>query len=40
MKEWALPNLDLWAVFPTGKMASAKARAFVDYVQGVLTKET
>ncbi|MHC8386215.1 LysR family transcriptional regulator [Pseudomonas sp. LB3P14] len=40
MKEWALPNLDLWAVFPTGKMASAKARAFVDYVQGVLAKET
>lgn len=40
MKDWTLPNLDLWAVFPTGKMASAKARAFVDYVHGVLAKET
>lgn len=36
MKDWALPDLDLWAVFPTGRMASAKARAFVEYVQGLL----
>ncbi len=39
MKDWTLPNLDLWAVFPTGRMASAKARAFVEYVQGLLTKD-
>ncbi len=39
MKGWTLPNQDLWAVFPTGRMASAKARAFVEYVQGVLVKE-
>ena len=39
MKDWTLPNQDLWAVFPTGRMASAKARAFVEYVQGLLTKE-
>jgi len=36
MKDWALPDLDLWAVFPTGRMVSAKARAFVEYVQGLL----
>lgn len=36
MSDWALPNQDLWAVFPTGRMASAKARAFVEYVQGLL----
>lgn len=40
MKDWTLPNQDLSAVFPTGRMASAKARAFVEYVQGLLTKET
>ena len=40
MKDWTLPNQDLWAVFPTGRMASAKARAFVEYVQGLLEKET
>ena len=38
MSDWVLPNQDLWAVFPTGRMASAKARAFVDYVQGLLAK--
>jgi DNA-binding transcriptional LysR family regulator len=40
MKDWTLPNQDLWAVFPTGRMASAKARAFVQYVQELLAKET
>jgi DNA-binding transcriptional LysR family regulator len=39
MKDWTLPNQDLWAVFPTGRLASAKARAFVEYVQGLLAKE-
>ncbi|MBV7511424.1 LysR family transcriptional regulator [Pseudomonas sp. PDM25] len=39
MRDWTLPNQDLWAVFPTGRMASAKARAFVQYVQGLLAKE-
>ena len=39
MRDWTLPNQDLWAVFPTGRMASAKARVFVEYVQGLLTKE-
>ncbi len=36
MHDWTLPDLDLWAVFPTGRMASAKARAFVEFVQGLL----
>ena len=39
MRDWTLPNQDLWAVFPTGRMASAKARAFAEYVQGLLVKE-
>jgi DNA-binding transcriptional LysR family regulator len=39
MKDWAVPNQDLWAVFPTGRMASAKARAFVEYVQGLLGRK-
>jgi DNA-binding transcriptional LysR family regulator len=36
MTDWTLPNQDLWAVFPTGRMVSAKARAFVEYVRGLL----
>ncbi|WP_338582344.1 LysR family transcriptional regulator [Pseudomonas sp. MAG733B] len=38
VSEWTLPNQDLWAVFPTGRMASAKARGFVEYVRGLLNK--
>lgn len=40
MTDWTLPNQDLWAVFTTGRMASAKARAFVEYVQGLLAQES
>jgi len=34
---WELPPIDLWAVFPTGRIASAKARQFVAFVENVLT---
>ncbi len=34
LTEWALPEAELWAVYPTGRMASAKARAFVGWVGG------
>jgi len=39
LEDWHLPGLDLWAVFPTGRMASAKARAFVTYVEQLLAKD-
>jgi len=29
---WSLPTIDLWAVFPTGRMVTAKARQFADFV--------
>jgi hypothetical protein len=28
--------IDLWAIFPTGRLASAKARAFADFVEAIL----
>ncbi|MEH2560908.1 substrate binding domain-containing protein [Bradyrhizobium sp. AZCC 2289] len=31
LSDWSLPPLDLWAVLPTGRAATAKARAFVDF---------
>lgn len=34
--DWTLPTIDLWAVFPTGRMASAKARAFASFVEAVM----
>lgn len=36
LEDWELPPVDLWAVFPTGRLASAKARAFADYVESIL----
>lgn len=36
LPEWTLPPIDLWAVFPTGRLASAKARAFADFVRDAL----
>lgn len=31
--DWELPGIDLWAVFPGGRMVSAKARAFVTWIE-------
>lgn len=36
---WTLPSIDLWAVFPSGRLASAKARAFAEFVQGILNAD-
>jgi DNA-binding transcriptional LysR family regulator len=33
LSDWELPNLELWAVYPTGRMASAKAREFAAFVE-------
>ena len=33
LAEWSLPPHDLWAVFPTGRSATAKARTFVDFFE-------
>ncbi|MEH2493473.1 LysR family transcriptional regulator [Bradyrhizobium sp. AZCC 2230] len=33
MNDWELPSLELWAVYPTGRMASAKAREFASFVE-------
>lgn len=36
LEDWKLPDIDLWAVFPTGRLASAKARAFADFVETII----
>ena len=38
LQEWKLPPIDLWAIYPTGRMASAKARAFVAFVEEILQR--
>ena len=37
LSEWRLPQVDLWAMFPTGRLASAKARIFADFVAKAMT---
>ncbi|MHC8372805.1 LysR substrate-binding domain-containing protein [Pseudomonas sp. MDT1-85] len=36
LNDWKLPPRELWAVTPTGRMASAKARAFISHVERIL----
>jgi DNA-binding transcriptional LysR family regulator len=37
LQDWMLPPIDLWAVFPTGRRISAKARAFVAFIEEALS---
>ncbi len=37
LDDWSLPPVDLWAVFPTGRQASAKARAFAGFIEAQLS---
>lgn len=36
LREWRLPEIDLWAVFPAGRLPSARARAFIEWLQPLL----
>jgi DNA-binding transcriptional LysR family regulator len=36
LQDWKLPQIDLWAVYPTGRTATAKARIFTQFVQEVM----
>ncbi len=36
LEDWELPPIDLWAVFPTGRLASAKARAFAEFAGSIV----
>jgi DNA-binding transcriptional LysR family regulator len=33
LEDWSLPPVDLWAMFPNGRQASAKARAFAAFIE-------
>jgi DNA-binding transcriptional LysR family regulator len=36
LKDWSLPTVALWAVFPTGRMVNARTRALVSYIEEML----
>lgn len=39
LTEWTLPPIDVWAVFPSGRMATSKARAFVAFVEHLFDRD-
>ena len=38
LPEWALPPMELWVVYPSGRLTSSKARPFIDWFDGVIRK--
>jgi len=36
LTDWDVPGVDLWAVFPTGRLASLKARTFAAFIEAAL----
>lgn len=38
LTDWQLPPVDLWAVFPAGRLVTSRARAFVAFVESVLAE--
>ncbi|PZM14633.1 LysR family transcriptional regulator [Rhizobium tubonense] len=39
LQDWELPPVDLWAVFPSGRAATTKARTFADFIKLELAAE-
>jgi DNA-binding transcriptional LysR family regulator len=37
LTDWALPPLDLWAAFPSGRQINAKARAFTSFIENQIS---
>jgi DNA-binding transcriptional LysR family regulator len=38
LKEWRLPPIDLWVIYPSGQLTSTKARAFVKWFEKVIAE--
>lgn len=36
LPDWSLGSIDLWAVYPSGRLPSAKARALADFVETLM----
>jgi DNA-binding transcriptional LysR family regulator len=37
LAEWTLPPMDLWVIYPSGRLTSAKARTFIKWFERVTT---
>ena len=34
--EWTLPPLDLWVIYPSGRLTSTKARVFMKWFETII----
>jgi DNA-binding transcriptional LysR family regulator len=39
LEEWTLPPMDLWVIYPSGRLTSAKAKAFVKWFETIIGQE-
>jgi DNA-binding transcriptional LysR family regulator len=40
LEEWSLPAMDLWVIYPSGRLTTAKARAFVKWFEAIIRQAT
>jgi DNA-binding transcriptional LysR family regulator len=40
LQEWSLPPMDLWVTYPSGRLMSTKAKAFVEWFEGTLDRDS
>ncbi len=36
LQDWSLPPMDLWVIYPSGRLTSTKARAFVNWFETII----
>ena len=36
LEEWSLPPMDLWVIYPSGRLASAKARSLIKWFEIIM----
>ena len=40
LKDWRLPPDQLWVIYPSGQLTSSKARAFVNWFEKIMTRDS
>lgn len=38
LKDWTLPAMELWVIYPSGRLTSTKARAFVKWFEAIINE--
>lgn len=39
LKDWTLPPMELWVIYPSGGLTSTKARNFVKWFEAIISEE-